>query len=66
MKHNDKEVVHKRYRNYKGEVAMRHFIPHSIRFDKYNEWHGNNVWILKAMDVEKNDFRDFSLQDFLD
>lgn len=62
----DPQVVHKNYRNYKGEVALRHFIPVMMRFDKTNKWHGENVWIVHAWDMEKQDFRDFCLQDFIE
>jgi len=59
-------VIQKKYRNYKGEESLRTFFPHKLRFDLTNEWHGDNVWILNAWDLDKKDYRDFCLIDFLE
>lgn len=58
-------AITKSYRNYKGEVSDRTFIPLILRFDENNEWHGENVWIIHAYDLDKQDYRDFCLKDFL-
>lgn len=58
------EVIQKLYRNYKGFTTLRTFVPVEVRFDSKNEWHGENVWILHAFDLDKKGFRDFCLSDF--
>ena len=61
-------VIKKTYCNYKGEVSLRTLYPIKIEF-KYSEYHSKEkekVWILIAYDLDKNDLRDFSLNDFLD
>lgn len=58
------KVVRKLYKNYKGFTTLRTFVPVSVRFDEKNEWHGENVWILHAFDLDKKEYRDFCLSDF--
>ena len=59
-------VIQKRYRNYKGEESLRTLLPMSLVFDKENAYHGANVWIITAWDLDKQATRDFCLTDFLD
>lgn len=50
------------YTNWQGETAKRLIKPLSIWFGS-TQWHKENQWLLKALDVEKNAERDFALKD---
>lgn len=50
------------YTNWKNETSERHIIPIEIWFGS-TEWHKEVQWLLKAMDVDKNEERDFALKD---
>lgn len=65
LPYEEDKVVKKLYKNYKGEISLRKFVPIEMRFDVFNEWHGDYVWILHAFDIEKNEYRDFCFKDFL-
>lgn|SRR3990167_9778836 len=48
------------YKNWRGETREREIIPQSIWFGS-TKWHPDEQWLLKAIDVEKNEERDFQL-----
>lgn len=50
------------YTNYRDETAERVIEPISIWFGS-TEWHKEEQWLLKAIDIEKNAERDFALKD---
>ncbi len=50
------------YTNWRGETAKRIIRPLKIWFGS-TEWHKEDQWLLKALDVEKNTERDFALKD---
>ena len=50
------------YTNWKGEVAWRTVLPRKIWFGS-TEWHREEQWLLKALDIEKDPERDFTLKD---
>lgn len=50
------------YTNWKGETRERSIIPISIEY-KSTEWHKEKQWILKALDIEKNEQRGFAIAD---
>ena len=50
------------YKNWKGVVAVRTVIPQGIFFGK-TEWHPKKQWLLKAWDCDKQDYRDFAIED---
>lgn len=58
-------AVTRKYRNWKGEVSERNIIPLQIYFEEHNEYHGDNVWIMLAWDLDKKDFRDFDIFSFI-
>lgn len=58
-------VVVRKYRNWKGEVSLRTILPIQTYFEKHNEFHGDNAWILLCWDFDKQEFRDYSLFDFI-
>lgn len=60
------EVLRFRYKNYKGEIADRSVIP--IRtVVKKSQYHndGKPCWIMVAYDLDKQEKRDFALQDII-
>lgn len=50
------------YTNWRGERTLRTILPEEITFTS-NEWHREPQWLLKAVDMEKGDFRYFALKD---
>jgi predicted DNA-binding transcriptional regulator YafY len=50
------------YTNWRGERAMRHIRPLTIRFES-SEWHPDEQWLLRAVDLEKGATRDFAMKD---
>jgi 8-oxo-dGTP pyrophosphatase MutT (NUDIX family) len=50
------------YTNYKGETAWRKIFPLQLWFGK-TAWHPKEQWLLKAFDLEKQEPRDFAVQD---
>ena len=50
------------YVNYRGELSHRRVIVHSVNYGS-TEWHIEPQWLLYALDVEKNEFRDFAMKD---
>ncbi len=53
------------YRNWKGDVAVRRIMPIEIWFGS-TEWHKQDQWLLAATDLDKNERRDFALQDIVE
>ncbi len=51
------------YRNWRGETAVRSFIPRRLWWGS-DEWHPEPQWLLTALDVEKDVERDFALSGF--
>jgi len=54
-----------RYRNHRGEVALRRIEPRNIWFGS-TEWHPREQWLLNAYDHDKQAERDFALADILE
>jgi len=50
------------YTNYRGETEVRNIRPESMRFGT-SEWHTEPQWLLRALDVDKNQYREFALKD---
>ena len=50
------------YKNYLGEIRVRHIIPSRIWFGK-TEFHPQDQWFMKAWDIDKKEERDFALKD---
>ncbi|MDP9675356.1 putative DNA-binding transcriptional regulator YafY [Paenibacillus jamilae] len=53
------------YKNYKGEVSLRHVYPQGIRYGS-TEWHPEEQWLLKAWDYAKGEYREFAMKDILE
>lgn len=58
------KVVQIRYTNWRNETADRQIVPVGIYFG-CNEWHKEPQWLLSALDVEKNEMRNFALKDIV-
>ena len=52
-----------RYRNWKGEVSDRRFIPVWIYWGT-TAFHPDAGWLVFAWDLDKNDWRTFALKGF--
>lgn len=52
------------YKNHRGETRDRKVIPEAVWYGS-TEWHPEPQWLLRAWDVEKNDWRDFALKNLL-
>ena len=50
------------YTNYRGEESYRKVVAHSVYYGK-SEWHPDPQWLMRAIDIEKNEFRDFTMKD---
>ncbi len=64
MDKESKQEVKILYTNWKGETATRTILPEKIWFG-HTEWHKEDQWLLHAMDLGKNEYRDFSLKDII-
>ena len=61
---NIQDAVTFTYKNFRGETSKRVVRPISITHD-YNKWHGEQ-WLLRAMDLEKEEIREFAMKDIKD
>jgi predicted DNA-binding transcriptional regulator YafY len=50
------------YTNWRDETTWRGIVPIKIWFGS-TRWHQEKQWFLKALDLEKNDERDFAMKD---
>lgn len=50
------------YKNWRGETSVRRVLPMKIWYGK-TDWHPDEQWFIKAIDVEKGEERDFALTD---
>jgi predicted DNA-binding transcriptional regulator YafY len=50
------------YTNYKGERGRRIILPSTI-FYGTTPWHTEPQWLLSALDIMKDEMRDFALKD---
>lgn len=49
------------YINHRGERKWRHVIPKYWCFTS-NDWHQTPQWILVAIDLDKEDYREFAVK----
>lgn len=50
------------YVNYRGEASVRWVSVRRIRYGS-SEWHKKDQWLLGAVDVEKDEYREFAMKD---
>ena len=55
-------AIYFRYRNWRGELSVRHATPISMRFGS-SEWHRKAQWLMRAYDHDKSAEREFALLD---
>ncbi|MEM7296024.1 MAG: hypothetical protein AAF330_05270 [Pseudomonadota bacterium] len=55
-------AIYFRYRNWRGDLSVRHATPVSMRFGR-SEWHPKPQWLLRAYDHDKCAEREFALLD---
>lgn len=58
----DEEPLSFVYRNWRGEVSQRRVRPLGIRFGS-TEWHPEPQWLLRAVDLDKDEEREFAMRD---
>ncbi|MDA1675496.1 MULTISPECIES: hypothetical protein [Bacillus cereus group] len=56
------DVIEFDYINWKGEKGKRKALVRSVVWGS-NEWHKEQQFLLRAIDMEKNDVRYFALKD---
>lgn len=60
---NEKQIVEILYTNWRGETAHRKIIPTGKIWFGSTEWHKEPQYLLDAIDVEKNELRNFAMKD---
>lgn len=61
-KETKKKVVKILYKNRRGETSIRTILPGNMVFGS-NEWHPEEQWFLKALDIERGQERSFAMKD---
>ncbi len=56
----NKKPVRVKYSNWRGEISIRKIIPEGLYFGS-SEWYPEKQWLLRAFDLDKEAYRDFSL-----
>lgn len=54
-------IVKIEYTNHRGERRTRRIVPQPPIVFKSTYYHSTAQWILRALDVEKNELRDFAM-----
>lgn len=55
-----------KYKNWKGITSERKIDIYSINiYWGTVEWHKDKQWLLKAYDIDKQDYRHFAIKDFV-
>lgn len=57
-------IVLIRYTNWKGVTSDRRVRPVELWFGA-TEYHSSEQWFLKALDIEKDEERDFAMKDIV-
>jgi hypothetical protein len=65
MTNQQKPPIIFRYKNWQGDVGIRHVMPIEIWYG-HTEFHQTDQWLLKAMDVDKNAERNFAINDIIE
>jgi predicted DNA-binding transcriptional regulator YafY len=60
-RYDEERQVTIRYTNHRGEYGERRILPIKIWFGT-SPWHPEPQWLLKAIDIKKDDYRDFALR----
>lgn len=60
----DRTIVSFRYRNHRGEVAVRTVRPIRLWFGS-TAYHPESQWLLEAFDLNRQQTRDFAMSNLL-
>lgn len=52
------------YKNWRGEIGERKIIPLGVKFSK-NKFHKEEQWFLRVWDLDREEYRDYSIKDIL-
>lgn len=52
------------YKNWQGETAVRRVQPIEIWYGS-TKWHSEEQWLLKAIDLDKGEERNFAVNDII-
>jgi predicted DNA-binding transcriptional regulator YafY len=58
----ENKIIEILYTNWRGETGRRKIVPEKIWFGQ-TEWHPEDQWLLDALDIEKNELRNFAMKD---
>ena len=53
-----------KYRNWQNAIGIRTVKPIKIWYGK-TQWHPKSQWLLKALDSDKGEERDFAVKDII-
>lgn len=53
-----------KYKNWKGSIGIRKIVPDYVWFG-VTQFHQNPQWLIHALDVEKQEYRDFAIVDII-
>jgi predicted DNA-binding transcriptional regulator YafY len=53
-----------KYKNWESKTTIRTVEPIKIWYGK-TQWHPKKQWFLKALDLDKNEERDFAIKDII-
>jgi hypothetical protein len=59
------QVVTVRYRNYRGETALRRVVPRDVWYGS-TDWHPEPQWMINVLDVDRDVERSFAMRDIVD
>jgi len=62
---NPAKTIFFRYKNWKGEESTRKVVPMDIWFG-HTEFHPEDQWLLKGLDIHKGAERDFAIHDIIE
>jgi hypothetical protein len=57
-------VLKFKYKNWEGKDGVRKVSQIKVWYGK-TKWHPKSQWFLKAVDLDKNEKRDFALKDII-
>lgn len=49
------------YTNYRGEESYRRVVALGVEF-RASDWHPEQQWLMRALDLDKNENRDFAMK----
>ena len=59
---NNAQPIKVRYKNWRGEVAVRTIIPQRVYWGS-TEWHPEEQWLLEVIDIDTHVMRVFAMAD---